>query len=296
MEKKMPRTDLVMEARELVREGLGGEIPGVDYKEDEIDGVGYHIMEIMNDEGANALGKPKGRYCTIQIEPVLRRETEEFPKAVTAVTELIKGFLPKDREEFCVLVAGLGNRQITPDSVGPLAVEATLVTRHLKRFMPEDFQAFRDVSVVTPGVLGTSGIESADYIKCICDLLNPDCVIAVDALAARNIDRLCRTVQLTDTGIIPGSGVGNGRSLINSETMGVPVVAIGVPTVVDMRTLFSDFGMEKAPEELANNEEMIVTPRSIDSQVSCIGRLVGYSINLALHRGMTIEDVDMMLG
>lgn len=296
MGKYMPRTDLVMEARELVREGTGGEVAGVNYKEDSISGIHYHIMEIFNDEGANALGKPKGRYCTIEIEPVLRRDTENFPKAATAAAELIRSFLPDAGKEYSALVVGLGNREITPDSVGPLAVEATLVTRHLKRYMPQDFAAFRDVSVVTPGVLGTSGIESADYIKCICDCLKPDCAIVVDALAARNMDRLCRTLQLTDTGIIPGSGVGNSRNLINSETLGIPVVAVGVPTVVDMRTVFSDYGITEKAGDNQEENDMIVTPRSIDSQVSCIGRLVGYSINMALHNGITLEDVDMMLG
>lgn len=292
----LPRTDLALESREIVQERKAGEINGVEYKEDNISGIKYQILEVTTDEGAKELGKPKGKYCTVEIEPVMRRDADSFPKASEAAAEIIKQFLSLGDKDFRALVVGLGNRLITPDAVGPLAMETMLVTRHLKRLMPGDFAAFQDVAVVTPGVLGTSGIESADYIKCICDSMKPDFVIVVDALAARSMDRLCRTLQITDTGITPGSGVGNSRSEINSETLGVPVLAIGVPTVVDIRSLLADYGAPGLSAHAAESNEMIVTPREIDSQVACISRLVGYSINLALHKGLTIADIDMLLG
>lgn len=295
MNNNMPRTDLALETREMLRGGGAEEIPGVEYRKDAISEINYHLLEITTDEGANRMGKPRGTYCTVEIEPVMRRDADSFPKATEAAAELLRRFLPADKPEFCGLVVGLGNRDITPDAVGPLAVEATLVTRHLKRFMPEDFAAFRDVSVITPGVLGTSGIESADYIKCICDCLKPDIVLVVDALAASSMDRLCRTLQITNTGITPGSGVGNSRNAVNSETLGVPVIAIGVPTVVDIRSIVPEYQIQGSPENPIDSNDMIVTPRSIDSQVACIGRLLGYSLNLALHKGLTIADIDMLL-
>ena len=144
-------------------------------------------------------------------------------------------------------------------------------------------------------MLGTSGIESADYIKWVCDNLKPDKVIVVDALAARSLNRLCRTVQITDTGITPGSGVGNSRSAINKDTLGVPVIAIGVPTVVDIRSLLADMGDANSSEEAAKSNDMIVTPRNIDSEVACASRIVAYAINLALHEGLTVEDIDMLV-
>ncbi len=150
------------------------------------------------------------------------------------------------------------------------------------------------VAVITPGVMGTSGIESADYIKWVCDNLKPGRVVVIDALAARSLDRLCRTVQVTDTGVTPGSGVGNSRSAVNSKTLGVPVVAIGVPTVVDIRSLLADLGGNNSVTP--TSKEMIVTPRNIDSEVVCAARVVAYAVNCALHDGLTLEDIDMLVG
>lgn len=296
MNQNNPRTDLALETREILRAGDAAEIPGVEYKEDAILETYYHLLEIVSNEGAMRMNKPMGKYCTIEISPVMRRDEDSFPKAAEAAAELLRRFIPLDNPNFCALVVGLGNRDITPDAVGPLTVESTLVTRHLKQFMPDDFSAFRDVSVITPGVLGTSGIESANYIKCICDFLQPDIVLVVDALAASSMDRLCHTLQITDTGITPGSGVGNSRNAVNAETLGVPVVAIGVPTVVDIRTIMPEYQIQSTPGNPADSNDMIVTPRSIDSQVSCIGRLIGYALNLALHNGLTLSDIDMLLG
>lgn len=173
------------------------------------------------------------------------------------------------------------------------------MTRHLKKQLPEHFGAFRPVSAMCSGVLGTTGMESSESVAAISRLLRPDVIIAIDALASRHPDRLCRTVQISDTGIVPGSGVGNARQALSRETLGVPVIAIGVPTVVDAATLAIDLaakaGTELQAEALSEASEMIVTPRDIDKSVADISRLLGYSINLALHNGLTIGDVDMFL-
>ena len=290
------RTDLAAEARELLLGTKPGDIDGVEYEDAEARGLIFHKLSITKENGQTALGKPIGTYFTAEISSVLRRESESFIDTVSAISGLIKQILGDIDINGCSLVVGLGNRDITPDAIGPLCLEAILVTRHLKEHAPQDFEFLSPVAAISPGVLGTSGIESADYIKWVCDNLKPQRVIAVDALAARGLDRLCRTVQITDTGITPGSGVGNSRSAINREVLGVPVIAIGVPTVVDIRSLLADMGDAKLSENTANLNEMIVTPRNIDSEVACASRIVAYSINLALHNGLSVEDIDMLVG
>lgn len=295
----MPRTDLAAESRELAAAaGSAEEIAGVDYSEYTLFGSPCQALNVTSAAGAAAIGKPLGSYYTLGIGALLRREDESFQNTANALADLITRLSGTRSLDAPVLVVGLGNRDITPDAMGPKAAALTLVTKHLKKKMPEDFRAFAPVSVITPGVLGTSGIESYEYIKSICSLINPSLVIAIDALAAKSLDRLCSTVQITDAGISPGSGVGNSRPEISKESLSVPVIAIGVPTVVDLRSIY--------PEQTANDtqnanasshltERMIVTPRSIDTLISSASRLVAYGINLALHPGLTISDIDMLL-
>lgn len=286
------RTDLAVEAREMSL-GNAKEIEGVNYNKSEVNGNIIHFLDVLNDEGAKQIGKPKGKYCTIEIKSLAERQSDGFGDAVDALSNELKKIMPSELKNGCALVVGLGNRDITPDAIGPLTAENTLVTKHLKEHMPEDFAGFFPVAVICPGVLGTSGIESASYIKSICDSISPSIVIVVDALAARSLDRLCRTVQITDTGITPGSGVGNNRCEITSESLGIPVVAVGVPTVVDIGTILADLSAANA-NNLPKN--MIVTPRNIDTEVVSAGRLVGYAMNIALHDGLTIEDIDLLVG
>lgn len=296
MQRFSQRTDLAAEARELAAGSKVGDIEGVGYEETEVKGIKYQKLTIINTNGQEALGKPIGTYYTAEISAVLRRESESFIDTVTTLSHLIKELVGEISNESCTLVVGLGNRDITPDVIGPLCTESVLVTRHLKEHAPKDFAFLSPVAAISPGVLGTTGIESADYIKWVCDNLKPERVLVVDALAARNLNRLCSTVQITDTGITPGSGVGNSRSAINKDVLGLPVIAIGVPTVVDIRSLLTDMGDAKLSEETANSNDMIVTPRNIDSEVACASRIVAYAINLALHNGLTVEDVDMLVG
>ena len=290
MERFEQRTDLALEAREMAAEK--GQVSGVSFEDSIRDGVLCQKVTVLNEEGSRAIGKPIGRYYTLNIDSLLRRESECFGSTVSALTSVLQELLP-ERGGGCTLVVGLGNRDITPDNIGPKSAESILVTRHLKSQAPEDFKMLSPVAVITPGVLGTSGIESADYIKWVCDNLKPQSVIVIDALAARSMDRLCTTVQISDTGVTPGSGVGNSRSAVNSETLGVPVVAVGVPTVVDIRSLLADVNAQNIS---GLPKEMIVTPRNIDSEVVCASRLVGYAINCALHDGLTLEDIDMLVG
>lgn len=296
MQQFQQRTDLAVEAREIALTGKKGDIDGVIYEEVNEKGTRYQKMTVINENGSKLIGKPIGTYYTAEIASVLRRESETFTDTVTVISNLIKELTSSIKGEGCTLVVGLGNRDITPDGIGPRCAESVLVTRHLKEHAPEDFSFLSPVAVISPGVLGTSGIESADYIKWVCVNLKPKQILVIDALAAKNLDRLCKTVQITDTGITPGSGVGNSRSAINKELMGVPVVAIGVPTVVDIRSLIAEIGSEQLPDEIAKSNEMIVTPRNIDSEIVCSGRVVAYAINLALHDGLTVEDIDMMVG
>jgi spore protease len=176
-----------------------------------------------------------------------------------------------------------------------------MVTRHLVEKLPDEFGSMRRVSVLISGVLGTTGIESADFIKAVVQKLNPDRVLVVDALASRKMSRICRTVQLADTGIVPGSGVGNSRAAINKEMLGVPVTAIGVPTVVDAATLAADLAEQAGAQDLSVDElsqyggGMIVTPREIDANVADISKLIGYGINRALHKNLSIDDINMFL-
>ena len=183
-----------------------------------------------------------------------------------------------------MLVAALGNPDITPDALGPLTASHLIVTRHLKHSGDPIFSSFHSLALCRTGVLGTSGIESALHIKTLCDLLKPELVIAVDALAGSDPDRLCRCVQVSSAGISPGSGVGNDRQELSAESLGVPVIAIGIPTVIDAGIL--------GGEELSG---LFVTPRSIDALVRSGARVIAYGINLAVHQGLGIGDIDMLV-
>jgi spore protease len=285
MEHKI-RTDLAVEQREILR-GTAAEkteLPGVKATEETRRGFKVTTVDILDDEGAKGLCKPIGRYITVELDALINRAENAFPEAAELLAEIIRELLRPDMGAG-TLVAGLGNAAITPDALGPLAVESVMATRHLKEQMPEQFAAFRPVAAVQTGVLGSTGIESAEVLRAVCGSVSPSRLVAVDALASGSLDRLCRTVQLTDAGIVPGSGVGNDRAELCERTLGIPVVAIGVPTVVDAAA-FSDAESAKG---------MFVTPRDIDTSVRDTAKLIGYGINLAMHDGLTIGDIDMFL-
>ena len=291
------RTDLASEAHELWARGAKktSELPGVRASEDEICGLRVSTVEILDGRGEQALGKPRGRYVTVWLGALIRREEDAFESACGVLADCLREMLPVG--DGGILVAGLGNRGITPDAVGPECVRHIMVTRHLREQLPEYFGSLREVSAVCSGVLGTTGIESGDIISAVVRKVCPAAVIAVDALAAAEPEKLCCTVQLTDAGIVPGSGVGNARRALSLRTLGVPVVAVGVPTVVDSAAL-AVWLAAKCGAELSNSRDcagMIVTPRDIDKSVADISKLVGYSVNLALHEGLSLGDIDMFL-
>ena len=296
----MIRTDLALEAQQLWEENgeRTGVLAGVRAYDRRRSGFAVSTVEVLDRRGEEALGKPVGRYVTLELDGLLRREADAFPRAAAALAAELRALL-KLENSGNYLIVGLGNRGITPDAVGPMTVDHVLVTRHLKEQLPAEFAEFRPVSAVCAGVLGTTGIESGDLVRSLCDRLSPRCVVAVDALASRSPARLCRTVQLADTGIVPGSGVGNERPALNREHLGVPVIAVGVPTVVDAATLTVDLarrsGVELSPGGFGSLGSMIVTPRDIDKSVRDVSKLIGYAINLALHEGLTVEDVDLLL-
>lgn len=286
------RTDLALEAAQAVADAAG--LEGVAQTERTQDGVTVTVVELQTQEAAERVGKPVGRYVTLDLGAVRRREKKGFQRACQTLAEELAKLLPEGTGT--VLVAGLGNRAITPDAVGPLAHDHLLVTRHLIEQMPEIFGSFRPVAAVSAGVLGTTGVESVELVRAVAEALRPDCVIAIDALAAGSMKRLCTTVQLADTGIAPGSGVGNCRKALNRESLGVPVIAVGVPTVVDVNTLARDV-LEEAgkgdiePEALGQSGAFVTT-RDIDERVAECAKLIGYAVNLAVQRGLTIEDVE----
>lgn len=292
----MRRTDLALEAQELWQESAGKttKLEGVAACESQREGLSVNRVEILNDRGSQALGKPVGTYITLELEGVARREEDIFGRAARAIAGELEGLLKGVPSDGLVLVAGLGNRAITPDAVGPKVHEHILVTRHLVAQLPEYFGQLRPVASLAAEVLGNTGVESGEVVRAVCERIKPACVVAVDALASRSLSRLCRTVQLADTGISPGSGVGNHRFALDRERLGVPVIALGVPTVVEGATLAADLlGTEELPQ--LEGGELLVTPKDIDSQVADLSKIIGYGISLALQPGLTVADLDLLL-
>ncbi|MBQ5514584.1 MAG: GPR endopeptidase [Oscillospiraceae bacterium] len=290
----LPRTDLALEERESRG---SADLEGVRFLERDISG--YRVSEVIieNEIGSQALCKPAGRYITIELDRLIRREDSAFEDGARALASLLSDLLPENGP---VLIAGLGNPAITPDAVGHIAAKNALVTLHLIDAPGGVFSDLRSVACVEPGVLGTTGVESVEVVRAVAEKIRPAAVIAVDALASRRVERLCRTVQITDTGIIPGSGVGNARKELSANTLGVPVIAVGVPTVVDAATLAAslaeDCGARLDEDRLRSAVGgLIVTPRDIDSKVADISKLVGYGIDLALQPSLSVSDLDMLI-
>ena len=293
------RTDLALEARELWQESAErtSRLSGVKATKTKLEGYPLTRVDILNEKGEEALGKPRGSYLTIDLTTFWQRRADFFDRAVRAVGSQLKTLAPAEGP---VLIVGLGNAAMTPDAVGPLAADSVLITRHLISAMPRQFSGFRPVAVFRAGVLGTTGVESAEAVQGLVAQVQPALVIAIDALASRRCERVCTTVQLSDTGIIPGSGVGNHRSALNRETLGVPVVAIGVPTVVDAATLAADLLEESGQLEVdeeklrSSKQNLMVTPRDIDQQVRDLAKVIGFGINWALQE-LEIEEINALL-
>ena len=290
------RTDLAVEAIENHKTAAA--LPHVRQSDRTLEGFAVHEVRILSEDAAREIGKPQGRYLTLELDALIRREEDAFPRACKALSTLLRELLPHPNDG-PVLIAGLGNRMITPDAIGPQTADHVIATRHLIAQSPAIFADWRPVSALAPGVLGQTGVETGEVICGVLDRVRPAAVIAVDALAAGRLSRLLRTVQLADTGITPGAGVGNARAALNKETLGVPVIAVGVPTVVDGATLAHEISSQlgqPACEALDDlSQPVMITTRDIDREVADISRMIGYAVNMALHPHLSVADIDLYL-
>ena len=285
------RTDLALECREKIN----SEIDGVLFEKRSVKDSIITNIKITSEKAGKKVGKPKGEYITIEI-PALTDNFFYNDEKIRMIADEISAVIPKSG---LVLVVGIGNTKITPDALGPQTTEYVLATRHISDELKRStgLTGLRPVAVLSPGVLGQTGVETTEIIASVSKKLKPSCVILIDALASMWTKRLGCTVQISNTGISPGSGVGNARPLIDKSSIGVPVVSIGVPTVVDASTLakslLNDDNAEKQAEDTVapRGEPMMVTPREIDLLIERASKLLGMSINCALHPDFSSRDL-----
>lgn len=285
------RTDLALEKREMLGKKEPEGVRSSTFKKGD---VSFTKIKILNEEGSKALGKPVGTYITAEI-PQLMKNPITDEDMIEAIAEQLRSLLP---ERGTVLVVGLGNTDITPDAVGPKSVSTVLATRHISRELSEEIGLgeLRSVAGFVPGVLGRTGLEAAESVRGLVSAVEPSAIIAIDALAARKLSRLGTTVQISDIGIIPGSGVGNARKEITEDSVGVPVISVGIPTVVDVCTLVNDLTDSKGKIAENRGQDMIITPREIDIVIERASELIGMSINKALQPDISVEEMLMLVG
>lgn len=271
------RTDLAVECFESTEKT---KLDGVIVRENNA----VTTVEVTNENGALALGKPKGKYVTLNVQSFVT-DTNVFDERLNEFSSVLKTVLPKNAAS--VLVVGVGNENITADSLGPKTNDYVLATRHILPDLQKSLAAddLFNVATLTTGVLGETGIETAEIVKGIVRQISPDCVIAVDALAASSAERLGTTIQFSDSGISPGSGVGNHRDEISSTTVGVPVIAIGIPTVVSTGVISGD-----------GSDTAFVTPREIDRITEQGAKLIGMGINVCLQKSLSVSDLSALVG
>lgn len=317
-------TDLALEAKEMAEQNAGGPIPGVVSETEEADGITVTRLQVQNEAGSRAIGKIIGNYVTFEVPELRTHDSELGDKVATRFAQEFERFLQQlgVPVNAGVLIVGLGNWNVTPDALGPLVVENTMVTRQFFELMPDQVApGYRAVSAVAPGVLGITGIESSEIVQGIIEKTKPELVIAIDALASRNLERVNTTIQIADTGIHPGSGIGNKRKGLTREILGVPVIAIGVPTVVYASTLVNSvidmmkehFRKEQGDtsqimglvDQLAEQErlalvkevlsplkhDLLVTPKEIDQFIEDIANVIASGLNAALHDAVDSSNV-----
>lgn len=310
-----PYTDLALEATAAVQGHVQRELPGVRMTEQRHEAATVTRVEVLSPLGEQTIGKPVGTYITID-SPGLRRRNRDLQETVGKILTDELATILNLGPTSSALVVGLGNWNATPDALGPRVTGKLLVTRHLREFVPRDVAGgLRSVAALAPGVLGITGIETAEIIHGVVQRIKPDVVICIDALAARSVERIGTTVQLADTGISPGSGIGNQRQGLNRQTLGVPVIAIGVPTVVHAATIAHDtmealashyqgqkmfFQIFNSPEErrqMVNQVlqpsvgELVVTPKEIDDLIDDMAKVIAGSLNAVLHTSITAQDL-----
>ncbi|RXM75053.1 GPR endopeptidase [Clostridium tetani] len=319
------RTDLAVEAKEIYEEKNAGEIPGVELKEYRQGRIKVTEVNVLNEQGEKAMNKAIGNYITLEIPDINQYDTQ-YKEHISKI--LAKTLMPllKIDDSMTALVVGLGNWNITPDALGPKVIEKIMITRHLKEYIPNEIdEGIRPVCGISPGVLGITGIETAEIIKAVSNKIKPDIILCIDALASRRLERVNRTIQIGNTGISPGAGVGNRRMELNEKTLGVPVIAIGVPTVVDAATVANDtidmvldemikvadkdksfYNMlksldrdekERMIKEVLNPYvgELMVTPKDVDTLMDSISKIISTGINIALQPALELEDINSYL-
>ncbi|CCO08511.1 GPR endopeptidase [Desulforamulus hydrothermalis] len=316
------RLDLAVEAREVICGQTGQEIPGCRMDKETYTHATVTTVHIEEDYAEQLMGKPQGTYITIEA-PAIRDNNRQIHQEIVEIFARQLASLFNLPEHANVLVVGLGNWNATPDALGPKVVGMTLVTRHMYNYAPSEIRdGMRSVSALSPGVLGLTGIETAEIIKGVVDRIKPELIIAVDALAARAVERIGTTIQLADTGIAPGSGVGNKRAGINQASMGVPVIAIGVPTVVPAAIIAGEtldrlaeqtkdrpelqgiyqFMNSEAIQPIVNavlqpytSAQLMVTPKEIDTLIENTAKIIAGGISLALHPAITADEYSQYL-
>lgn len=308
------RTDLALERRDLFKKAnnIENEVQGIETEEEESgEKLKTTRVKVLDKQGEEAIGKPIGTYITIDVKGLKIANEEEIQKASEVVTKELKSLIGKHIDEKApILVVGLGNLYVTPDALGPKVINEIDITRHLLQYMPEVLdENTRPVSAVSPGVLGTTGIETQEILKGIIDNIKPQLIIIIDALASRSIERISSSIQLADTGIVPGAGVGNARKELTEATLGVPVIAMGIPTVVEAATIAADsltLFIQKVQEQAQSNDflnqlqeedkyemikevlapsdyNFIVTPKEIDGLIENMKDIVARGINFAIN-------------
>ncbi len=317
------RTDLAIETHELLMEAAD-EIAGIKLSDRSEGDIKITHVKVENEDASQKIGKPKGNYVTLELPDLRYIDKALYETACRKIAAEISGLLKNTDLKRPILIIGLGNRSITSDSLGPAVIDRLMITRHLFHYTPDAVSDnLGSVCAIAPGVLGVTGIETGEIIAGVCEKVKPCAVICVDALAARNIDRVTKTIQICDTGINPGAGVGNNRKEISKNTLGVPVIAVGVPTVVDAATITDDtlnlvidnlvkenddntaffkmlkglnpedrFGLIKASVSKAMPNFM-TTPKEIDILIDKTAEVVANGINFALHKDITFEDIDI---
>ncbi|MGM9933716.1 GPR endopeptidase [uncultured Clostridium sp.] len=322
------RTDLAIEAKEIYSQKHKNEkdIDGIEVINEVDNDIRVTTVKVKDENGSQKIGKPKGDYVTIDIPDFTAYDGETMDRVSQVVAEILGRMVEIDVEK-TVLVVGLGNWKVTPDALGPKVTEGIMVTRHLKTVMPEVMDdSVRPVCSIAPGVLGITGVETVEIIKGTVERVKPELVICIDALAARRVERVNTTIQINDTGISPGAGVGNNRKQINEENLGVKVIAIGVPTVVDAVTIANDT-IDMVVDSLMNNSssgndfykmlssldkneksalirevlaskalgEMIVTPKDVDLIINSLAKIISNGINMAVQPNMDMEDINKFM-
>lgn len=319
------RTDLALETREIYKSEFGKEVDGLLVEEKEINDIKITTVDIVNEQGEKIMGKPQGRYITLEMPEYTHYDGEIKDNVAHLLGETLSNII-NIKEDKLALVVGLGNWNVTPDALGPDVVEKIMVTRHLKKIMPDKIDdSVRPVCAIAPGVLGITGIETGEIIKSLVDKIKPDIVICVDALGSRRLKRVARTIQISNTGISPGAGVGNNRMEINEQNLGIPVIAIGVPTVVDAATIAND-AMDLVLDEMINQStkggdfyealksidkdeknllikdlltpyvgDLMVTPKEVDDIIDSVSKIISDGINLALQPSLDMEDINKFL-